>query len=350
MNSGKNTNDTVSGPSIDIWQDSEAILVTGGSGLVGSELITQLLSRGSKVRATYHTTPLPDFKSQSVTPVKCDILDTSRLETVMQGITQVYHCAAVVSFDKRMKNEVYAVNTEGTTNVVNACLDAGVKKLLHVSSVAALGGVNRGPKVTEDSCRTLEKNSGFYARSKFLAEMEIWRGIGEGLQAVIVNPSTILGGNNWDRSSAKIFKTAFQEFPWYTDGVTGFVDVRDVARAMILLMDSAIVNERFILNAENVPFKNIFSDIAGCFGKKPPRKKVTPFLAEIVWRLEALKSFFTGKEHLLNKETAHKALARVYFDNTKIKESLPGFTFRPVKETIKDTCLALHRLTGLQEA
>lgn len=344
----ENIHNSASGVSTFAADESEEILVTGGSGLVGAELIARLLAGGNKVKATYNSTPLPYFKSERLTPVKCDILDTTMLEAVMCGITKVYHCAAIVSFNKKNKNSVYAVNTEGTANVVNACLGAGVKKLLHVSSVAVLGGVSRGLKITEDTGRTPEKNNGFYARSKFLAEMEIWRGIGEGLQAVIVNPSIILGGNDWNRGSSKIFKTAYDEFPWYTDGVTGFVDVRDVVRAMILLMDSTIVNERFILSAENVSFKNIFSEMADGFGKKAPHKKVTPLLAEIVWRWEALKSFFTRKEHLLNKETAHKALARVYFDNTKIKESLPGFIFRPVKETIRDTCAALRQVSGIE--
>lgn len=323
------------------------ILVTGGSGLVGSELIGQLLAGGNKVRAIYNTTPLADFKSKNFTSLQCDILDTAMLEVAMQGITKVYHCAAIVSFNKKLKNALYKVNVEGTANIVNACICADVKKLLYVSSVAALGKVSEGQNITEEVNWTEEKSNSIYSKSKFLAEMEVWRGIGEGLQAVIVNPSTILGGANWARGSAKIFKTAYEEFKWYSEGITGFVDVRDVARAMILLMDSEIANERFILNAENVSYKKIFSDIAAGFGKKPPHKKVTPFLAAIVWRIEALKSFITGKEHLLNKQTTNIALAKSYFDSTKIKKFLPAFTFRPLKETINDTCATLQQLTHI---
>ncbi|MEO6330118.1 MAG: NAD-dependent epimerase/dehydratase family protein [Ginsengibacter sp.] len=328
-------------------ENGDNILVTGGSGLVGSELITQLLAAGNKIRAIYNTTPLADFKSENITSVKCDILDITRLEVAMEGITKVYHCAAIVSFNKKIKNEIYAVNVEGTTNVVNTCLSAGVKKLLYVSSVAALGRPTGEQSITEEISWTEEKNRGVYGRSKFLAEMEVWRGIGEGLRANIVNPSTILGGSDWNKGSTKIFKTAFDEFPWYSEGVTGFVDVRDVAKAMILLMESEIINQRFILNAENVSYKDIFSDIAKGFSKKSPHKKVTPFLAEIVWRLEGIRSFITGKEHLLNKETVHKAMAELYFDNTKIKKTLEGFTFRPIKETINDTCATLLRLSNI---
>lgn len=321
----------------------EVILVTGGSGLVGAELIRQLLKKGQKVTAIYNKTPLADFANDNLTSIKCDILDTTQLEVVMKGITRVYNCAAIVSFTKKNIAELYAVNINGTTNIVNACLDAGVKKLVHVSSVSALGKVKGEQLITEEMMWTENKNKSVYGKSKFLGEMEVWRGIGEGLQAVIVNPSVILGVADWNNGSTKIFKTAFEEFPWFSEGVGGFVDVKDVAKAMILLMNSEITNERFILNADNLSYKTIFTEIANCFGKKPPYKKVTPLVASLVWRTEALKSYFTGKEPLLNKETAHKALSKVYFDNTKIKKALSEFLFRPIKETIKDTCEALQK-------
>ncbi len=323
------------------------ILVTGGAGLVGTELICQLLEQGKKVKAIYNRTPLAEFNNENITAIKCDILDIIGLQQIMEGVTNVYHCAAVVSFDKKNKEQLYAVNIDGTTNVVNASLNAGVKKFVHVSSVASLGRLKGTENITEEIIWTGENKQDVYGRSKFLSEMEVWRGIGEGLQGVIVNPSVILGGTDWNKGSTKIFKTAFEEFPWYTDGVTGFVDVRDVARAMILLMDSEITNERFILNAENVSFKNVFTEIANGFGKKAPHKKVTPFIAALVWRMEVVKSILTGKEHLLSKETTRKALAKVYFDNSKIKKSLPGFFFRPIKETINDTCKALQKLNNL---
>ena len=324
-----------------------AILVTGSSGLVGTELVRQLLAQGKKVKAIYHKTPLPHFNNENIIAVKCDILDTFTLQEVMEGITNVYHCAGIVSFNKKIKDKVFAVNIEGTTNVVNAAINAGVKKFLHVSSISVLGKLTDGQTVTEEMKWIDETNNNSYGRSKFLAEMEVWRAIGEGLSAVIVNPSIILGGADWNKGSTAIFKTAYNEFPWYAEGVTGFVDVRDVARVMILLMDSPIINERFILNAENISYKDVFTSIAESFGKKPPHKKVTPLLAALVWRLEALKTFFTRKERLLNKETAQRAQAKVYFDNTKIITSLPGFTFMSLKQTINDTCATLRQLYHL---
>jgi nucleoside-diphosphate-sugar epimerase len=315
------------------------ILVTGGAGLVANELIEQLLAAGQKVKAIYHSTPL-SLTHPNLEVVHCDILDVVSLNETMQEITHVYHSAAIVSYDRKDKRKLLKINIEGTANVVNACIDAGVQKLLHVSSVAALGKIRNEATINEKMNWTEESNSSIYAKSKYFGEMEVWRGIGEGLKAVIVNPSLVLGGNTWEAGSSTIFKSAYNEFKWYTDGVSGFVDVRDVARAMILLMNSEITAERFILNGENLPYKEIFSSIAKCFGKKPPYKKVNPFLAELIWRLEGTKTF-TGKNRMLTKETARTAQTKVYFDNSKILETLPDFRFTEIKDAIEFTCASL---------
>ena len=322
------------------------ILVTGGSGLVGSELISQLLAQGNKIKAIYNSTRLT-ISHQNLIPVKCDILDTAALEEAMQGVTQLYHCAAMVSFSAKNKDQLLKINIEGTANVVNAALDAGVTKMVHVSSVSALGRIRENETVTEEMNWTEESSNSVYGKSKYLGEMEVWRGIGEGLQAVIVNPSLILGSGDWNKGSSEIFRSVYNEFPWYTEGVTGVIDVKDVARAMILLMNSEINKQRFILNAENLSYKEVFTNIAKCFGKKPPHKKVTTFIAAIVWRLEAIKSMFTGKDALVTKETARTALAKVYFDNNKILKALPGFQFTPINETIKNICATLKQINHL---
>jgi nucleoside-diphosphate-sugar epimerase len=322
------------------------ILITGGAGLVGGELIKQLLAQGQKVKAIYKNTPLA-FENENLISVKCDILDTSTLEEVMHGVKQLYHCAAIVSFSQKNASQLYKINIEGTANVVNAAIDAGVKKMVHVSSVAALGRIRENEIITEEMNWTEETSNSIYGKSKYLGEMEVWRGIGEGLDAVIVNPSLIIGAGDWSKGSSEIFKSAFDEFPWYAEGVSGFVDVRDVASIMIILMKSEIINERFILSGENTSFKNIFTEIANGFGKKPPHKKVTPFLAGLVWRWEGLKSKFTGKEPLLTKETALTAQAKVYFDNSKILKALPDFKFTPINKSIKDTCATLQQINNL---
>ncbi len=319
------------------------VLVTGGAGLLGKELITQLLNEGNQVRAIYNKTPLIDFNSDDLQQFKCDILDVVGLEEAMIGVEQVYHCAAVVTFNPKRKQQMFKINIEGTANVVNAALDAGVKKMVYVSSVAALGRIRENELINETMNWTEETSNSSYGQSKYLAEMQVWRGIGEGLDAVMVNPVVILGPGDWNGGSSQIFKTVYDEFPWSATGTTGFVDVRDVVKAMIQLMNSDISSERFIVSAENRSYAELFNLIAKAFGKKPPHKMVTRALAKIVWRLEAIKSYFTGKDPLITKETAATALAKVNFDNSKLKKFLPGFTYRTIEETVADTCYAIQQ-------
>jgi len=319
------------------------ILVTGSAGLLGKELITQLLSQGKEVRAIYNKTLLPGFNSPNLKQVQCDILDVIGLEEAMKGIEQVYHCAAIVTFNPRHKAEMFKINIEGTANVVNAALDAGVKKMVYVSSVSALGRIRENEPVNETMNWSEETSNSNYGQSKYLAEMEVWRGIGEGLDAVMVNPVIILGPGDWNNGSSKIFKTVYNEFPWYSDGISGFVDVRDVAKAMIQLMNSNISAERFIICAENRKYRDVFNLMAQAFRKNPPYRKASPTLAMIICRLEALKSFFTGKEPLITKETAKTAMAKVNFDNSKLKKYLPDFNYRKIEDSITDTCTVLQQ-------
>jgi len=319
------------------------VLVTGGSGLLGSELIKQLLAQGTPVRAIYNKTPLPDFHNDRLQQFQCNILDIVGLEEAMQDVEQVYHCAAIVNFDPAAKKELFKINIEGTTNVVNAALATGIKKMVHVSSVAALGRIRENEPVNESMNWTEETSNSNYGQSKYLGELEVWRGIGEGLNAVMVNPVIILGAGDWNAGSSQIFKSVYNEFPWYTEGITGFVDARDVALAMITLMESNISSERFIISAANRSYREVFNLIADAFGKKKPAKRVTPFIAQVVWRMEAVKSMLTGKKPLVTKETAATALANSYFDNAKMLKFLPGFQYRSIEETIIDTCADMKK-------
>ncbi|MEO6538051.1 MAG: NAD-dependent epimerase/dehydratase family protein [Ferruginibacter sp.] len=324
------------------------ILVTGGAGLLGTELITQLLARGKQVKAIYNKTALPDFKSDNLVQAQVDILDVVALENCMAGISQIYHCAAMVSFVPGDEQALFKVNVEGTANIANAALYAGVKKIVHVSSVAALGRIREGEVINETMQWTPATSNSKYGQSKYLGEMEMWRGIAEGLDAVIVNPVIILGPADWDEGSTKIFKSAIDEFPWYTEGTTGFVDVRDVASAMIALMESKISGERFIISAENISYHSLFDMIAKAFNKRPPHKKVTPLLAKFVWRFQAFKSIFTGNTPLITKETAATALTKVYFDNSKLQRFLPQFKYHTIEQTIAYTCNALQQKLNKQ--
>lgn len=315
------------------------VFVTGGTGLVGSYLIKALLDAGTPVRALYRH-PYEGFllspeEQERVDWVKGDLMDVLSLEDAMEGIRQVYHCAAVVSFNPRQADTLLRVNTEGTANVVNAALEKGVRKMVYVSSVSALGRMKQDSFIDETTQWTEETNNSRYGKSKYYGEMEVWRGMAEGLEAVIVNPTIILGAGDWEKGSAELFKSAYDEFPWYTEGVSGFVDVRDVARAMILLMNSPLHSQRYVLSAGNWTYRQLFTTMATAFGRRSPHKAVTPLLGEIVWRLEKVKSLFTGKEPLVTRETARTAQAVTRFDSRKITEALPEFRFTPLEETIR---------------
>jgi dihydroflavonol-4-reductase len=317
------------------------VLVTGGTGLVGSYVIQQLIKEGRSVRGLYRS-KIPHVPGkEKVQWVKGDILDVISLDEAFEGISHVIHCAAIVSFSLKRKRELFLTNIEGTANVVNAALSAGVKKLCFVSSVAAIGKIKNGGITSENLIWDEENNNSNYGKSKYLAEVEVWRGVAEGLPAVIVNPAIILGAGDWNNGSTKIFKTAYEEFPWYTDGSTGFVDVEDVANAIIRLLDSDITGHRFILSAENRQFKDVFTMAANAFGKKPPYKKVSRLMANMARRFEAIKSMLSGTEPLLTKETAEAAQQRVLFDNTKLQSYLPSFVYTPLHETIKRVCTEL---------
>ena len=270
-----------------------------------------------------------------------DILDVIFLDESFISIDEVYHCAAVVSFNPKEKENMLQVNVEGTTNVVNAALNAGVKKLCYVSSVAALGKQEGNIPLNENNVYTKQTHNSYYGQSKYYAEAEVWRAIGEGLNCVIVSPTIVLGAGDWTHGSTQIFKSAYESFPWYSEGTNGFVDVEDLASVMIRLNDSDVSGEKFIVMNENNSYQEIFSAIANKFSKKPPFKKVTPLLAALVWRWEAMKSQLSGSTPLITKETAKDALMHCQYDNSKLKTYLPDFSFTPLQDTIERVCMEL---------
>ena len=240
-----------------------------------------------------------------------DLHDYFGMEKLLAGITEIYHCAAIVSFDPKERKKMIANNVEGTSNLVNAALENGVIKICHVSSVAALGHFENGQLITEETNWVPSKKVSAYSESKFFSETEIWRGIEEGLEAVIVNPSIILGPANWENGSAKMFKTVWEGMKFYTRGVTGFIDVRDVVKAMILLMEESnfetAKNNRFLLSSENISYGEVFFQIADALEKPRPKYYASGFLLGIVWRATRFFSFLTGKSPLITRETAANA-------------------------------------------
>lgn len=327
------------------------ILVTGGTGLIGSHLLLQLVKDGKSLRALRHSPassekvkelfsfydPLnADRLFQQIQWVDGDILDVMSLEKIMEDIRYVYHCAALVSFHPSATQRLFKVNVEGTANVVNACLHHQIEKLCYVSSVAAFSRSNENTAVDETCFWKASPENSDYSISKYTAENEVWRGVEEGLNAVIVNPSVVLGPADWSNGSAGLFAKAVKGLKFCTEGVTGFVDVRDVVKIMIQLMESPISAQRFLLNSENISYFEFYSLANACFGNKPPSIKAGKWMSEIAWRAEKLRAALTQTQPLITKTTAKAANRKVIYSNAKIKKSI-AIDFIPVAQSIRDT-------------
>lgn len=313
------------------------ILVTGGTGFLGSELLKQLTDKGLAVRALKREKSVIPSLIKNITLIEwftADINNLSDLEEAFEGITEVYHCAAFVSFNPKDKKKLFHVNIDGTSNIVNLCAENNCR-LLHVSSVAALGDAKKEKKITEKDFWEYDSKAHAYGLSKYEGEMEVWRGITEGLDAVIVNPSVIIGKNAGFEGSGAIFKLVKGGFPFYTDGATGLVDVEDVAKSMILLMDAKVTAERYIISSDDYHYKDLFTEIAEGFSVKAPTKEAKPWMLGIAWRALKFFSLFTGSEPSITKDAAKSSTVLSYYDNSKIiKET--GLKFKPVAESIKE--------------
>ncbi|TCJ13115.1 NAD-dependent epimerase/dehydratase family protein [Flaviaesturariibacter flavus] len=318
------------------------VLITGGTGFLGAYILKELVGRGLPVRAIRRSAKLPFFIDAEILNkvewVEGDVLDVVSLQDAMQGVDRIIHAAAVVSFHGADRARMRQVNIDGTANVVNVALEEGVRRLVHISSVAALGRTREGGLVDESKKWSETKSNTAYARSKYAAEIEVWRGFSEGLEGAVLNPSTILGFGDWHQSSCAIFRNAWKGAPWYTEGVNGFVGVEDCARASVEILESDISEKRFIVNGDNWSFHKLLDTMADGFGKPRPSREASPLLGSIAWRMEALKSALTGQKALLTKESARVAQSRTTFSNHALLEALPGFAFAPLEEVIENAC------------
>lgn len=318
------------------------ILVTGATGFLGTELVRQLTDQNMAVRAIKrNSSSIPALLKNNplVTWHTADINDPETLADAFEGITKVYHCAATVSFAPKDKAQLLKVNIEGTANVVDLCLENNVR-LLHVSSIAALGCSKKDELISEKHFWDYDPKAHNYAISKYQGEMEVWRGIAEGLNAVIVNPAVIIGKNAGFNGSGAIFKLVKEGLKFYTNGATGVVDVEDVAKCMILLMESQITAERYTLSADNLHYKDFFAQIAKGFHVKAPAIAAKPWMLGIAWRAAKLASLFTRKPAALTKETARSSFNLSYYSNQKITNTL-NFKFKPLDQSIAEVCNAL---------
>lgn len=313
------------------------ILVTGASGFIGQHLVRYLSEKRQHVRALYNRhEPSAALKGlPGVSWVPCDLLDIYAIEEVLAGITDVYHCAAIVSFDSADKERILHFNVESTANLVNLSLEAGIRKMVYLSSVAALGRSEQSEQITEEEQWEESRYNSVYAQSKHQAELEVWRGIGEGLNAAIINPGIVLGEGNWDTGTGRLMKMAYKEFPFYTMGINAWADVKDVIEIMYLLMNSGIHSERFIVSAGNYAYKDIFTWMAESLGKKPPHLKTTHLMSDLLWRWQSLKKAMGGKPPVITKETARTAQKQSFYDNSKLSQHLQNFSYTPILQTIE---------------
>lgn len=324
------------------------VLITGATGFVGSYLSRLLLKKGYRVRSLKRADSKMDMLGKVANQIEWitgDVLDIVSLEDAMEGVDHLYHCAAMVSYDPKYRQRMMDINVEGTANVVNVALFREIKKMVYISSIAALGKSRHGELVSEQTKWERDKKNTAYSLSKYLAEQEAWRGFAEGLNTAIVNPSIVIGAGRWNQSSVRLFKQVWDGLKFYPQGSNGFVDVRDVARMAVQLMESDISGQRFIANGGNLPFRNLFSQIATGLGRALPAIKVTPLIGSIAWRASWLQSVFTGKSPLLTKESVRSAATTVGYDNEKSKTIL-DFSYTPLSQTVQETTNVMKKVKG----
>lgn len=322
------------------------VLVTGGTGLVGSHLLLHLIENGESVRAIYRNLETIQktkdlfslYKKETlfekISWIQADIIDVSSLEMAFENVDYVYHCAALISFDPKDEDALRKNNIEGTANIVNFCIAKNIKKLCFVSSIAALGDLKENEKIiTEETEWNPEKPHSDYAISKYGAEMEIWRGQQEGLNSVIVNPGVILGPRIWKQGSGMLFKKIENGFPFYTKGISGFIAVTDVVKIAVMLMKSDIKNERFTLIAQNIVFQDLFNSIADALKVKRPSIYVSPLLTRFLWRIDWFISAIFRLKRKLDRATAQASYSKNHYSNEKITRVL-GTEFLDIHQYI----------------
>lgn len=329
------------------------IFVTGGTGLVGAHLIYDLVKRGEKVRAlkrkgssTYRTEKIFSFYSDhhqelflQIEWVEGDILDKESLYPLLAEVDQIYHAAAMVSFDPRQHENMLYTNCQGTANLAEAALSMNIPKFCHVSSISAIGTPPEGIEANEDHPWRNSRDHSAYAESKYLSEMEVWRTSFQGLDVVVVNPSVILGPDNWKTGSSLLFTTVWKGLKFYTKGTTGFVDIRDVCSAMQRLMEDDVwektKNQRYILNAENISFRDFFYRVSDSLQVKRPRFLAGGIALDLTCRVSSFISFVTRTPPFLTRETARSSRRSSYYDGSKIIRAI-GFEYTPISAAIRD--------------
>ena len=326
------------------------ILVTGGTGLVGSHLLFELSKSQQKIRALYRTkktiekvktifsyyTDAIDDQFDRIEWMEADLNDLPKLTDAFEGVKQVYHCAALISFDPNDYYKLRETNISGTANIVNLSVINAIEKLCYVSSVATIG--YDPVKITEETTWDSEATKSVYAITKYEAEMEVWRGIQEGVPSVIVNPGVILGPGFFKSGSGGLFKRVHKGLRYATHGVAGYVGVVDVIKSMVLLMNSECTNERYIIVSENLSFLDFTTLIANEFKLASPKKIARKWMLAFAWRLDWLKHKLTGKRRRLTRNLSKTLRTKSYYSSDKFLETQTEFKFSPISTVVSEVC------------
>lgn len=326
------------------------ILVTGATGLIGGHLMWQLLQTNDKIVAIRRKTSSIDalktifsFYGSDVDELlqkiewrEADVLDINSLSLAFQDIDIVYHCAAVVSLSAGTET-MTDTNVSGTKNIVELALQNKISKLCFVSSIAACGQSVDDDYIDENTNWKNTDNRNAYSRSKYYAELEIWKGIEKGLNAVIVNPGVVLGVSGTQTGSSQIFYQVKKGLAFYTSGGTGYIDVRDVVKLMILLLTSEISGQRFILVSENCNTKRILSWMADGFGKKRPQILISKRPMMLLGSILEFTGQVLNFKPLIDKSMARSITHREKYSNNKVKSEF-NYEFIPIKTCIADVC------------
>jgi len=315
------------------------ILVTGGTGVLGMYIVEALLAEGYtdiEVFSRSGSNPSLSFAdNECVTFTKGDISELHPLTDAIERSDYIIHAAAIVSFHPKRFGLMHAINVDGTANIVNIAIDADIKKMVHISSIAAIGRNEKGDPISETTEWSNSKYNSYYGITKYLGEQEVWRAHHEGLNVAIVNPSLVFGGKLWGQSSLQIFGKVYDGLPYYTKGGTGIVDVKDVAKLTLHLLKSEVNGERYIASGGNISYKDLFMKMAKVMNRKAPKKPAPAWMMSVFWRLEKLKSLFSSKEPIITKETVMSTSHISQYDNRK-SLTLDWGGYRTLDETIEE--------------
>ncbi|MEL6986957.1 MAG: SDR family NAD(P)-dependent oxidoreductase [Bacteroidota bacterium] len=328
---------------------NKSIFITGATGFIGSYIVKYLLKEGytNLIAIRRKSSPLDLLKDDhgKLEWIIADLMDEFAYQEALAKSDIVIHSAAIVSYDKALRKKMYQINIEGTAQLVNHSLEHQIEKFIHVSSVAAIGRFKRVQSIDENSKWQRSAFNSHYGITKHLAEMEVWRGSAEGLNVGIINPSVVIGGGFWDKGSSSIFPKAWKGLPYYPTGKTGYVDVRDVAKLTIAIMENDQANHRYIANGGNLYYKELFDVMLQTFNKKSPSSPLPNWAGALYWRFDTIKSWLCGKAPIVTKETIAHLKNEYTYSNEKSISQL-NYEYLPIEKSIQESAKAF--MTSLE--